>query len=232
MAFLLSVPEPGRGRTQPSGRARRRSRARGARQPLRRVPQCVAERPLRDFRAGPVRGGGDLRSPGVAASVLGPSAPTRPRRCACAGGGRAIATGASTVATAMVGPVSTGRGGGVGRAGKAGGSGGRCWGVPEMRRRGPRSGPRASEAGRRRSLGAVPERCSRGAGGAASLCPGKRGSRRLAAAGAEESRPRLLRCRRVRGGPGARLRGGGVCGAVRTGLLSPAGRLRPAPDCR
>eukprot|EP00076_Gallus_gallus_P021507 XP_015142569.1 dynein light chain 1, axonemal isoform X3 [Gallus gallus] len=80
VAFLLSVPEPKRGRRQPSGRARRRSRCRrsragGARQPLRRVPQCVAERPLRDFRAGPVRGGGALWSPGVAASVLGPPGP-------------------------------------------------------------------------------------------------------------------------------------------------------------
>lgn len=39
-----------------------------------------------------------------------PPAPTCQWRCACAGGGRAIATGALTVATAMVGPFSAGAG--------------------------------------------------------------------------------------------------------------------------
>lgn len=248
VAFLLSVPEPKRGRRQPSGRARRRSRCRrsragGARQPLRRVPQCVAERPLRDFRAGPVRGGGALWSPGVAASVLGPPGPDVSAALRMRGR-RPCHSNRSVNGSNGDGGSCQRRAGGAGRAGRAarsaGRGGGRRLGETVLRR------PRDAAAG-----GPAPgrERAREGGGGGPSEpspsgarlgravrphrargsgAPG--GSGRFAAAGAEGSRPQLLRCRRVRGAPSTRLRGGGVCSTARPGLLSPAGRLRTAPD--
>lgn len=89
------------------------------RQPRRRLPQCPAGRPPPaplpgwDFLPGglPALYGRQVRSSPC-------SLPPRPapplRRCACAGGGRALATGACGVATAMVGAGAAG-GGGHGR---------------------------------------------------------------------------------------------------------------------